>query len=262
MDDPRVVVEDAQAYLRPRGSIVVEDLGDVVVRHVPFSPVRWFGAATRPRFTDADVNDRIDAVRRWFREHERNEFIWMVGQSATPSDLVARLRDTGAALDEEDPIAEGMILQHEPPPGPPNIETRRISTFEEFTASARITLADAPPEAWEKTEANLASAWEESRENEDMYSFIALIDDKPIANGQIIWLSNGMPYLGGASTLSEYRGRGAFTALVRARWDEAAARGVPVLLVQAGSMSEPILRRLGFEATGKITVLHDRSALR
>ncbi len=43
--DPRAVVEDAQASVVGRGSIDVEDLGDVVLRHVPFSPHYWFGAA-------------------------------------------------------------------------------------------------------------------------------------------------------------------------------------------------------------------------
>ena len=69
-----------------------------------------------------------------------------------------------------------------------------------------------------------------------------------------------LPYLGGASTLAEYRGRGAFRALVRTRWDEAVAQGVPILLVQAGKMSVPIFRRLGFESTGEITMLRDRSS--
>ena len=259
--DPRAVAEDAQAYVVGRGSVDIEDLGDVVLRHVPFSPHYWYGAAVRPRFSDSDADQRIKYVRGWFRDRGRDEFIWMVGESATPADIVDRLIASGARLDDEDPNAVGMVLDHEPPAGPPNIEIRRLSTFEEFHESSRITMADAPPEAWAATEANLPAAWKEMREHEDIYTFLAFIDGRPVANGQIVWLTNGLPYLGGASTLSEYRGRGAFHALVRARWDEAAARGVPILLVQAGQMSEPILSRLGFESTGRITILRDRSGL-
>ena len=257
--DPRAVVEDAQAYLVGRGSVVIEDLGDIVLRHVPFSPHYWYGAATRPRFSEEGADERIAAVRAWFRDRGRDEFMWMVGESATPRDLVDRLIATGARLDEEDPIAEGMVLEHEPPPGPPEIEVRRLTTYEEFRESGRITMAEAPPEAWAATEANLPAAWSEMRDYDDIFSFLAFIDGRPVANGQIVWLTNGLPYLGGASTLSEYRGRGAFRALVRARWDEAVARGVPILLVQAGQMSRPILRRQGFESTGRITILRDRS---
>jgi hypothetical protein len=34
---------------------------------------------------------------------------------------------------------------------------------------------------------------------------------------------------------------------VRARWDSAVVRGTPAVAVQAGAMSAPILRGLGFE---------------
>ena len=43
----------------------------------------------------------------------------------------------------------------------------------------------------------------------------------------------------GGSTLPEARGRGAYRALVAARWDDAVARGTPVLVTQAGPMSRP-----------------------
>ncbi len=95
--DPRVIVEDAQAYLQGRGSVDIDDQGDVVLRHVPFSPHYWFGAATRPRFSDSDADRRIQDVRSWFRERGREEFTWMVGESATPADLVDRLIAVGAS---------------------------------------------------------------------------------------------------------------------------------------------------------------------
>jgi hypothetical protein len=259
--DPRVVVEDAQAYLHGRGSVEVEDLGDVVVRHLPFSPHYWFGAATRPRFSDSDADQRIEEVRAWFRQRGREEFMWMVGESATPSDLVDRLIARGAWLDEDDPIGKGMILDHEPEPGPPDVQTRRVMTFEDFRTSSLITLADAPPETIAATDAKLPATWEEARDHEDRQGYLALIDGRPVASANLVWLTNGLPYLGGASTLSEYRGRGAFRALVRARWDEAASHGVHVLLVQAGKMSEPIFTRLGFETTCTITMMRDRSSL-
>ena len=57
-------------------------------------------------------------------------------------------------------------------------------------------------------------------------------------------------YLAGGATLPDYRGRGAYRALVRARWDAAVERGTPVLTVGAGEMSRPILERLGFSIVG------------
>jgi len=56
------------------------------------------------------------------------------------------------------------------------------------------------------------------------------------------------------------RGRGAYRALVAARWDDAVARGTPVLVTQAGPMSRPILGRLGFREVCEIRILVDRFA--
>ena len=58
--------------------------------------------------------------------------------------------------------------------------------------------------------------------------------------------------------LPEARGRGAYRALVRARWEHAAERGTPLLVVQAGAMSGPVLTRLGFETHGELGLLVDR----
>jgi len=54
----------------------------------------------------------------------------------------------------------------------------------------------------------------------------------------------------GGGTRPEHRGRGAYRALVRARWDAAVERGTPILTVGAGAMSRPILERLGFTIVG------------
>ena len=64
--------------------------------------------------------------------------------------------------------------------------------------------------------------------------------------------------LAGGSTREEMRGRGAYRALVRARWDAAVERGTPALTVGAESMSRPILERLGFIDVGWTGCLTDR----
>jgi hypothetical protein len=258
--DPRVIAEDAQAYLLPRASTVREDQGDLVVRHVPISPQYWYGSATRPRFSDGAADRRIAETRAWFAARGRAEFMWMFGESATPTDLRARLEQSGAIPDPEDPISEAMVLSQEPPAGPAGMQIGRLKSFEDFRDSMWITLAEADPETWARTEENLPAAWEEARTDDKMFSFLARIDGQPIAMAQLVWLSNGLPYLGGATTLREHRGRGAFRALVRARWDEVVRQGMPVLLVQAGQHSAPILRSLGFESTGKVFIYRDRSA--
>lgn len=57
----------------------------------------------------------------------------------------------------------------------------------------------------------------------------------------------------GGSTLPQWRSRGIYRALVAARAQRAAARGVTYLQVEASSGSTPILRRLGFRAVTATT---------
>ena len=62
----------------------------------------------------------------------------------------------------------------------------------------------------------------------------------------------------GGAVLPELRRRGAYRALVRARWEHAAERGTPLLVVQAGAMSAPVLDGLGFVRHGEIRLFVDR----
>ncbi len=53
---------------------------------------------------------------------------------------------------------------------------------------------------------------------------------------------------GGAATLPAHRGRGAYTALVAARLEEAARAGAEAAIIQANrATSAPIAAKLGFE---------------
>jgi hypothetical protein len=45
---------------------------------------------------------------------------------------------------------------------------------------------------------------------------------------------------------------------VAARWEDAVARGTPLLVTQAGPMSRPILQRLGFREVCELWILLDR----
>src|SRR5262249_2337159 len=76
--------------------------------------------------------------------------------------------------------------------------------------------------------------------------FAAWIDGRIVGTSCAAFGEAGVNLFGG-SVLPEARGRGAYKALVRARWDAACERGTPALTVQAGRMSRPICERLGFE---------------
>ena len=67
--------------------------------------------------------------------------------------------------------------------------------------------------------------------------------------------------LWGGSTLPAFRGRGVYSALVRARANEAARRGYRLLQVDASTDSRPILERAGLVAVGTTTPYRWRHAV-
>jgi hypothetical protein len=88
-------------------------------------------------------------------------------------------------------------------------------------------------------------------------SFLALIDGVPVGTAASVYLDGCVGLIGG-STLPAARGRGVYRALVKARWDDAVARTLPVLVTQAvDATSRPILERVGFTALFPITILQD-----
>jgi GNAT superfamily N-acetyltransferase len=87
--------------------------------------------------------------------------------------------------------------------------------------------------------------------------YVAYVDGEPAGFGRAVFAPAAAILLGG-SVLPRFRGRGAYAALVHARWREAVERGVPRMAVSAGPMSAPILERLGFEPIGRVRLLRDR----
>lgn len=82
------------------------------------------------------------------------------------------------------------------------------------------------------------------------------LDGELVCAGTSAPTGHGLLLYGGA-TVARARGRGAYRALVRARWDDAVALGTPALITQGGGVSRPILERLGFERVGEVHMLLD-----
>jgi GNAT superfamily N-acetyltransferase len=259
------VAREVIGWLRTGPDVDRADLGECVLvnRRLPHL---WFASATRVRFDPAGVVDAIARVRAWFHDRGRAEFVWVLGPDHAPGDLVERLVAGGAR--REPGILTAMVLDHEPPAGPPGIEVRPVATFDEFVLGEEILAA-----GFGFSEADVAAereaygrSWAHWQTEPDRLFLLAWHDGRPIAEAGMAPTSAGPFVLSGGATLPEARGLGAYRALVRARWDEAARRGTPAprgtpaLVVQASPMSRPILERSGFRAVGEITLLIDRSS--
>ena len=158
--------------------------------------------------------------------------------------------------DDDDPDVIGMVLRHGAAAGRPASRAGRSATsreFQEANAVAFAAFGSLPP----SDEARERSRYDEEVAAGIQRTFVAVLDGRIVGAGTSTYL-DGAVTLNGGSVLPEARGRGAYRALVRARWEDAAARGTPALVTQAGRMSAPILLRLGFEEVARIHILIDR----
>jgi GNAT superfamily N-acetyltransferase len=225
--------------------------------------VIWLGPKDHPaytvvqrlRLTPESVDAAVEEVHALLRERGRTACSWEIGSSATPPDLVERLKARGL-VDDDDPDVAAMVLSAPPPPPPPGVEARPVRDVDEYVAvkhvaEAAFGMAPDPDriEWWN-------GAWEEEQELGRTRTFAALIDGRIVAHGTSTYSEHGVTLNGGATDPGA-RGHGAYRALVSARWDDAVARGLPVLVTQAGAMSKPILERLGFVEVARIWILID-----
>jgi GNAT superfamily N-acetyltransferase len=214
--------------------------------------VLWLGRGDHPawnvaqrfRFTAGELGEVRDEIHDHVRVKGRTACSWEVGSSAKPADLVDRLLEIGLVEDAE-PLRVGMVLTT-PPSGAPDVEVRRAATDDEYRLAESIAstvygtpLTEAPPA------------------DPGTVTYVAYLDGKPVARATGSFSEHGVT-LFGAAVLPEARGRGAYRALVHARWEDAVARGTPLAATDAGSLSRPILARLGFREVCTIRALIDR----
>jgi GNAT superfamily N-acetyltransferase len=249
MDPVLELAENANAYT---------PLGPTDERIFTDRYVLWMGRGDEPSWNVAQRfrlrPDEVEPVREEIHAHlrrrGRTSCSWEVGSSATPPDLVDRLHALGLVDDDPDPLAIGMVLT-EPPtePPPPEVEVRHAASVEEHRTADQIAAV-----AFGMTEPDPEREPHEPGPGNEVY--LAYVDGRPVARASASFSEHGVTLFGGA-TLPEARGRGAYRALVAARWDDAVARGTPLLVTQAGRMSRPILERLGFRAVCEIRILVD-----
>jgi hypothetical protein len=213
----------------------------------------------RLRLEPAEVEATVAEVRGLLRLLDRPSSSWEVSTSATPADLVERLEALGLEPDKE-ALVVGMVLLDPPPPAPAGFEVRPVRTAQEYVAALRVQheAFEVTPAARDRELADAARNFERWESSPDSSLYVAWADGEAAAAGRATFAEAGV-VLNGGSTLPRFRRRGAYRALVAARWEEAVRRGTPALVTQAGAMSRPILARLGFREVAEIQILVDEA---
>ncbi|TFC89566.1 GNAT family N-acetyltransferase [Cryobacterium sp. TMT3-29-2] len=208
---------------------------------------RGFVETTRDVGVTGAALDALIAEHRDFFAARSEGVEWKTRGHDLPADLTERLLAAGFAPEERETVvvAETGRLNAEPVL-PVGVTIRQVGTRADFERIAALQT-----EVWDEDHAWLATELETSvcDTPDDVLVFVAE------AGGQIVSscrleLTPGTDFAGlwGGSTLSEWRGRGIYRALVAHRARLAQDRGVRYLQVDASAASEPILLRLGFQA--------------
>jgi hypothetical protein len=126
-----------------------------------------------------------------------------------------------------------LVVAREPE-GPEGATVTQIETFEQFAEAAglRWDAFATPEERRDKNRSRLHDDYEESRRFVVPVGFLACVDRRPAGTGNALPSDRGV-FLVGGSTAAWARGRGIYRALVRARWDDAVARGTRARVTEA-----------------------------
>ena len=216
-------------------------------------PGSTWNTVQRQRFALEELDDVLEEVRAHLRDRDRTQTQWEVGSSA-PAGLVDALLERGIGFDK-DTYAVALVLTNEPPPPREGLVARQIETYEEYLDANAVQWEafGTPPEQIEESKGLLPKLFRESVN----IRHAVWLDGELVCTGTSAPTEHGLLLYGGA-TRESARGRGAYRALIRARWNDAVALGTPVLITQGGTMSRPILERLGFEGVGEVHMLLDQ----
>ena len=198
-----------------------------------------------------EIRSRVDASKA---------LVWWLDQDARPVDLHERLLALGLSEPERGAMLHSLACVEEPPPGPSDVEVERVETFEQHLEAAQLMwdAFDTPPDRRENQRPHLRAEFEAAEAAGVPVTFLARVDGRAAGVGRSIYSERGVFLIAG-SVAEWARGRGLYRALVRARWDDAVARGTPALVTEAlHDTSYPILKRLGFVDVGTLRRLEDR----
>lgn len=227
---------------------------------ISLSPSPTLSSVMRVMTTEARLDQTIEEIRALVREKNYSRLVWRLGPSCQPAGLRALLEARGfrpATRPPMEPDVHAMVLTQAPPSVPANVEARLVRSYDEFLLALNIAMEtfELSPEEASDWRAVAPELWKQ-QDGVKRMTLIAYIDGTPAA---FAWAAGGPSalLLGGSGVLPAHRGRGAYRALVAARWKVAMELGKPALVIHAGAMSRPIAARCGFEEICRIDVLED-----
>jgi GNAT superfamily N-acetyltransferase len=208
--------------------------------------------------TARDVGVQGEALDQLIARHRdyfsaRDEAVeWKTRAHDLPADLPERLLAAGFVPEESETVLIGETSQMAVQRAlPERIVFRQVHQRHDFDRIAQLQ-----SEVWKEDFGWLPDDLT-SRVTSDPDQIVVLVaedDERLVSAAWLVFKSNtDFACLWGGSTLSGWRGRGIYKALVAHRAQLAEERGIKYLQVDASENSRPILQRLGFNAVTTTT---------
>jgi hypothetical protein len=236
--------------LSPGMRIVAGSGFSVIVRHER-------ATVERVRLEDRQVAAAAAQARSLARAEAATELVWWIGELSRPAVLEERLMAEGLVPYAEDPRLVTLTIDR-PPPAPGGVEVLRVGDLGAYRDAVEVGW-DAwgmPESERDRRRAADAARWEHDEATGMIEYHLARVDGRPAGFSRLVVTEVAGLLMGGA-VAPWARGRGAYRALVHARWEAAVDRGTPRLVTAAGAMSTPVLERLGFARIGAVRLLRD-----
>ena len=175
-----------------------------------------------------------------------DEFEWKLFGHDQPADLRERLIRHGFEVNEPADAVMALDLSELPPKlaQPVTHDVRRVTDERGLADIYAVIEAVWPEEDHSVAQRNKITLLREHPESISMYA--AYVEGQPVCEGWIDFPETDFAGLWGGATLSEYRNRGLYTALVAVRAQEAQRRGYRFLTIDASPMSRAVLEKQGF----------------
>ena len=234
---------------RPDGpGAVVERVGGVIRQTAPapgWNAVLW---------SDLDEAGADPAIAAQIAHYTAfgQDFEWKLYAHDRPADLGARLLAAGFTAEPQEALMIAPVAEQQAEVAlPEGIELRPVTGPAEVELMAevhRLAFGSDPARFRER----LLEALEKSPDT--VFAVLAMAGDRPVSAARMeLCPGTGFAGLWGGGTVTDWRGRGIYRALIAHRARIAAALGYRYLQVDASDNSRPILARLGFTQAGSTT---------
>jgi hypothetical protein len=209
------------------------------------------------RIHEDEVEALVAETREWIRPGKATA--WWLDPGTRPQNLRERLLALGFEVPERGDMMHALACVEPPPAGPADVVVRRVADFDAWLAATQLMwdAFETPQKEREAQRPHLRTELDASLAAGVPVTFLASLDGRAAGVGRSVYSDRGVFLIAG-SVAEWARSRGVYRALVRARWDDAVARGTPALVTEAlPDTSYPILKRCGFEDVCTIMRLKD-----